>query len=477
MTLIEVVVGVALMLIVFLALFGILRASLLLSTLAKAEAGATALAQTQMEYLRSLTYDNVGTIGGIPSGVVPEDATTTEDGIPYETHTFISYVDDPADGLGANDTNGITTDYKRARVAVSYTIGGTTRSVVLVSNFAPPGIETTSGGGTLEINVVNASGNPVSDATVHIMNASTSPVIDVTTYTDTAGIVDLPGAATSSSYEVSVSRSGYSSAQTYARDATNQNPNPGYLTVVQDQTTTQTFAIDVLAHLNLATYSPAATSTFSDSFSGTSKLAAMSSTTVSGGALSLLSGASTGSARSIATSSSYLLQWGRLMATTSAPSGSSVALHIYDASGTLLPDSVLPGNSTGFTIFPVNLESVSTSTYPRLAVGATFTGNASSSPSIDEWSLSYLAGPFPLPNVSFTLTGAKTKGYENNGTPIPKTVVTASTGNDGTQGLTLEWDTYSLTLPNYTIDAANPVPPYALSPGSTTTASLILLPK
>ena len=107
MSLVEVVVGVALMLIVFLALFGVLRASLILSTLAKAEAGATAIAETQMEYLRGLTYDSLGTVHGIPAGVVPQDATTTEDGIPYATYTFISYVDDPADGTGASDTNGI----------------------------------------------------------------------------------------------------------------------------------------------------------------------------------------------------------------------------------------------------------------------------------------------------------------------------------------------------------------------------------
>ncbi len=477
MTLIDVVVGVALVSIVFLSLFGILRASLILSTLAKAEAGATALAQTQMEYLRSLTYEDVGTVGGIPSGVVPQDATTTEDGIPYATHTFIEYVDDPADGLGANDTNGITTDYKRARVEVSYAVGGRTHSVVLVTNFAPPGIETSGGGGTLVINVVNAAGNPVADATVNILDASTTPTVNITTYTDTNGIVDLPGAATSSSYQVAVSRPGYSGAQTYARDATNQNPNPGYLTVVQDQTTTQTFAIDVLSHLALATYSPAATSTFADSFANTSKLASMSSTTVSGGMLSLLSGAASGSARSVATSSSYLIRWGRLAATTTAPGGTTVALHVYDQNGSLVPDSVLPGNRTGFTSFPVNLESVSTSTYPSLSVGATFSGDASSSPSVSAWSLSYLAGPFPLPNVSFTLTGSKTKGSESNGTPIPKTVVTSSTGSSGTQELTLEWDTYALTLPNYTIDVADPSPPFALAPGATTTASLILLPK
>jgi hypothetical protein len=474
MSLVDVIVGTALMLVLFLALFGVLRASLMLSAIAKAKSGATAVAEVQMEYLHSLTYANLGTVGGIPSGVVTEDATTTEDGIDYAVHTFISYVDDPADGTGVNDTNGITTDYKRARIAVSYAAAGTVNSVVLVSNFAPPGLETTNGGGTLAIDVVDATGAPVGAATVHITNTALSPAVDLTTDTNAAGQVFLPGAATSTEYQVAVSKSGYSSAQTYARDATNQNPNPGYLTVAASQTTTQTFAIDRLALLTLATLSPIATSTFSDAFANTSKLASMSSTTVTDGTLALVSGATSGSARSVATTSAYLASWGALAATTNVPSGTSLALHVYDASGALVPDTVLPGNATGFTAFPVALEGISTSTYPSLAIGATFTGSGSATPSLSAWSLSYTAGPTPLPGVSVTLTGTKTIGSEGNGTPIYKTVVTATTGSDGTQGFSLEWDSYSLTVPNYDVEDACPSPPYALAPGSTTNAMLFL---
>lgn len=476
-SLIDVIVGIALLLIFFMALFGLLRASLVLSTLAKASATATSIASVQMEYLRGLSYDNLGTIGGIPSGVVAPTATTTTDGLSYVTQTFISYVDDPADGLGANDTNGITTDYKRARVAVSYSIAGQSKSVVLVSDFAPPGIETTNGGGTLAINVVNASGTPVSSATVHITNPSTSPTVDLTTFTNVSGQVYLPGAATSSDYQVSVTKTGYSSAQTYARDTTNQNPNPGYLTVAQGQTTTQTFAIDLLAHLNLATFTPIATSTFSDTFANSAKLAATASTTVSSGVLTLISGATDGSARSVATSSPYLASWGTLTATTTMPTGTSVRLQVFNGSGALVPDAVLPGNSTGFTSFPVSLAGISTTTYPALAIGALLLTTGSSTPAIDAWALSYAAGPTPLPNVSFTLTGTKTIGSTGAGVPIYKTILNSATGSDGTQSSTLEWDSYSLTVPSYDVKDACATPPYALAPNSTVNASLYLVTK
>ncbi|MHB8860445.1 MAG: hypothetical protein ACYC48_01780 [Minisyncoccota bacterium] len=473
-SLVDVIVGIALLLVMFLSLFSILRASLMLSALTKAQAAAVELANVQMEYLRGLSYDAIGTVGGIPAGNVPQYTTVVENDMSYTTYTFINFVDDPADGLYPNDT--IPNDYKRARVSVSYTIGGQTKSVSLESNFAPPGIESSAGGGTLSIGVVDAAGNPVSDATVTIKNYLTNPTVDVTAFTTIDGQVLLGGAATSTAYQVSVMKTGYSSAQTYPRDTTNQNPNPGYLTVVKDQTTTGTFAIDRLATLNLATYAPIATSTFSDTFADASKLAAMSSTTVSGGVLALLSGETSGSARSVASSPTRLAHWGEATTTLDLPSGTTVAAHIYDGSGSLIPDTVLPGNAAGFTSFPILLYSVSTTTYPSLAIGADLSGDASSTPSIDAWSLSYTTGPAPIPNAAFTLTGTKTIGSTGAGAPIYKTVISAATNASGTYSLPLEWDGYSLTVPNYDIEDACPFPSYAVAPNTTLNASLFLAP-
>ncbi len=476
-SLIDVIVGIALTLVLFLSLFGLLRASVVLSTFAKGSAGATALAETEMEYLRGLSYDKVGTVGGIPPGAVPQMATTTENGITYVTDVFISYVDDPADGTGANDTDGITTDYKRARVAVSYTVSGKTHSVVLVSNFVPPGIETSTGGGTLTLHVVNANGADVPGATVRIVNASTSPAVDLSTLSDANGLVTLGGAATSTQYQAFVSMNGYSSAETYAQTAVNANPAPGYLTVAKDQTTTQTFAIDLLAHLNVITDAPIATSTFTDSFADASKIAALASTTVSGGAITLMSGQTSGSARSVATSSPHLVSWGMLVATTTVPANTSERLHVYDGNGALVPDTVLPGNSIGFATFPVSLAGISTTTYPSLAVGATLGGDGSATPAVDAWSFSSTEGPFPIPNVAFTLTGAKTIGSRSDGTPIPKAVVNTSTGSDGVRSLALEWDSYEPSVPDYDVEDACPAPPYALAPGASENVSLFLVAK
>jgi hypothetical protein len=478
MSLIDVVIGTALIVIVFFALFGLLRVSLLLSTLVKDESTATAIANNQMEYIRSLPYNSVGTVGGIPSGPVPQNATTTEDGTAYGVRTFIDYYDDPADGVGSADTNGITTDYKHIKVTVSYTIHNTLRSITLASTYAPPGVETTLNGGTLQINVVNAEGAPLERATVTVTNASTTPAVNLTTFSNSLGIVSLPGAATSTQYAVTVTEPGYSTAQTYARDGTNQNPNPGYFTVVQGVTTSGTFAIDQLGLLTLGTFTPIAGYSFSDSFADTSKLVSLVNTTVSGGDLTLSGSGNylpSGTALSTTTAPAYLSAWQTASSTMSVPAGTSAIVQVVDGNGNLIPDAVLPGNAAGFTSFPINLSSISTSTYPALALSATLTTTSSSTtPTLGGWAINYLAGPIPVSNVPFTLTGAKTIGTTGAGAPIYKTIISSNTGRTGIDPLPLEWDSYSLAISGYDpIDACS-APPFALSPAASLVESIML---
>lgn len=371
---VDVIVGTALVLVVFLALVGLLRASLLLSSLAKAKAGATAVANTQMEYIRSLPYESVGTVGGIPAGEIAQYSTTTENNIPYGVRTFIEYVDDTADGTSTADTNSITTDYKRIKVAITYYIKGKVRELDMVSNYAPVGIETTTNGGTLKIVVVNSAGVAVPGATVQVVNASTSPTVNLTTFTDASGIVLLGGAATSTQYQVYISKNGYSSAQTYVRDTTNQNPTPGYLTVVKNTTTASTFAIDLLSSFRLGTYYPISATTTTDTLVDATKLASQSNTQISSGFLTLLNNggnigySTSGTARTMTVAPSYLASWVSASTTLSQPSNTTIRAHVLDSTGTLIPDAVLAGNSAGFNSTSINISGISTTTYPSLAL-------------------------------------------------------------------------------------------------------------
>jgi hypothetical protein len=475
-----VIVGVSLLLVVFLALFGVLKASLTLSTITKAKSAAVELASTQMEYLRGLSYDALGTSGGIPSGNVPQTATSTVDGVTYTIRTYIIYQDDPADGLGASDTNAVTTDYKIGKVTVSYSLYGLVKSATLASNFVPPGVEAATNGGTISLHIVDATGADMSGANVQISNISLSPAVNLQTLSDASGLVLIGGAATSSQYQILVTRPGYSSAQTYARIAPNTNPTPGYLTIAKNQTTSATFAIDRLATLVLSSFSPAATSAFTDTFSSASNLAAQTNTDVTSSSLALANqpypaGYSlAGSARSISISPSYLDGWGILSATLSAPSGTSAVVHVDDGAGVMIPDADLPGNSTGFSTFPVSLTDIATSSYPTLSLEADLASDATTTtPSLLDWSLSHTSGPIPLPNTAFTLTGAKTIGTDAAGASIYKTTLSDTTGAAASKSETLEWDSYTLSPIANMIESCG-ASPYVLAPADATSTALLI---
>jgi hypothetical protein len=79
--------------------------------------------------------------------------------------------------------------------------------------------------------------------------------------------------------------------------------------------------------------------------------------------------------------------------------------------------------------------------------------------------MDYTVGPTPVPNVGFTLSGAKTIGSTGAGVPLYKTTVNATTDASGVRALSLEWDTYQLSVSGYdTVDACAP-PLYVLAPG------------
>lgn len=480
MSLVDVLVGSALVLIIFVGLTGLLRATLLISGVAKAKAGATAIADNQIEYLRSLDYDAVGTVGGIPAGVALATSSQVLNGITYNVRTLVEYVDDAADGFGAADTNTITTDYKRIKVVVTYVVRGTAREVNVISNYAPPSIETTTNGGTLKIAVVSAAGTAVPGATVYIVNASTSPTVSFTTFSDATGLVQLPGAPTSTEYRINVSKTGYSSAQTYARDSTNQNPAPGYLTVVKNITTTGTFAIDLLSSLTLRTLYPIAAASTTDLFSDASLLATQTSTQVTGGALKLAQPAGyalSGTARTVPVAPNYLASWTSASTTLSTPAGTTVRARVTDSAGTLVPDAVLPGNSTGFTTYPISLASISTTTYPSLSLSFDLTTTSTTTTSqVLDWRLDYQAGPVPVPNVAFTLTGGKTIGSTGGGSPIYKTTIATTTDSAGVRPLSLEWDSYKLSLTSFDVIDACSSSPFVISPGVSYSNALYLGP-
>ncbi|MCW9054512.1 MAG: hypothetical protein OQJ98_00820 [Candidatus Pacebacteria bacterium] len=251
---IDTVFGTAILLVVFLGLFGAFKLSLELVQSVKLKTGALALAHERVEYIRSLSYDDVGTVGGIPAGILAEEEEEMFNGVTYTRRTFVRYVDAPEDGSGGSDENGITTDYKVVKTVVSWDLRGETREFSLATNIVPSSVESVVGGGTLKITVLDAFGGVVPSALVSVANSSVSPAVALSTYSSTAGVVEFPGAPAGSDYEITVSKSGYSGSQTYSISGSNPNPSPGHLTVTESNTTSQSFSIDVLGQITVETF-------------------------------------------------------------------------------------------------------------------------------------------------------------------------------------------------------------------------------
>ncbi len=249
-TLISALIGIAIFLILANAVFTLIRGSFTITSYNRARISARHLAQEKIEFIRNLPYNSIGTSGGIPSGSILQTEMLERNGLAFTVSTDITYIDDAFDQTAPSDT--LPTDYKRVRVAVSW--GGVASSknspVVFVTDIAPKGVETTAGGGTLSIFVIDANGQPVPQANVTI-TASTSPAVNLTLDTGDNGRIILPGALTCNScYRVSATKGGYSTERTYAKSEVS-NPTKPDLTVLAGKLVEVTLSIDRTADLTI----------------------------------------------------------------------------------------------------------------------------------------------------------------------------------------------------------------------------------
>jgi len=484
---VEVLVTSAVIVLVFGGLAASFQAMIALVGNSKVKAGAISVANERIEYMRSLSYDAVGTVSGIPEGLIAQNATSSLNGIVYTERTLVQYVDAPEDGLGVADSNGIPSDYKRVKIEISWNFKGQTKSIELVTNIIPRGVETTLGGGTLTVNVFDSSVQPISSAAVHVYNDTTTSTIDTTVYTNPDGVATFPGAPAAANYQIDVSKNFYSRDQTYTASTTNPNPNPQHVAVLQSDVSTMNFAIDQLSDLEIKTIGVPTTGQVVDSFDNGSLVASSTNTVVSGGSL-LLSGGpgsyfSIGSAWGASTTPVTISAWEALSVVASSSASTTIRVSVYAVTGTstytIVPNTDLSGNIAGFSGGVVDISSLDVSTYPTLALGVVLeTIDSNVTPEILEWTISYIVSEPPIGNVSFLLTGDKTIGSLADGSPVYKYQEAHTTDGSGDVSLTnLEWDVYDISLTGGSYDIAEACGniPYALSPGDADTVKLTLV--
>jgi len=486
---VEVLVGTFLLLLVFLGIFGAYRASMKLITLSKNRTTAIAIASGQIEKIRNLNYNLVGTKGAtLPNaeGILDSSTTTIRNGTEFNIETSVKYISDDIDGVGGGDDCNL--DYKRADVRVSW--GGFLAGEVRFSTDIMPKdlVEEANScasqpGGILSVQVFDALGNMIDTSKLEVFNPVTGEKI-TEVYTPSSGKVNIPLAT--STYKIVVSKNNYSTESTYASGdiyngktiITPESPHP---IVLENQLVQKSFSIDRLGSFSIDTYSTWGTASFSDSFNDETKISSTSSVLVSGGKVELESTSENGYTDSgyvisKTISPSNLDKWSQLIwSDFKNPATTTIKYQLLYFDGSLwapIPESDLPGNSSGFENSPVNLTSLSTTTYPQLRIKANLsTQDASTTPSLYSWQITWLdTNASPIGNISFDLRGEKIVGKDASENPIYKYSASYTTDSNGHKDINnLEWDLYTFSIPSSTgLDLVGTDPslqPINLSPG------------
>ena len=488
-TLIESVIGIALMLIVFIGIFGVYQLGFRVVWQSGARITAVSLANQKLELVRNLPYNGVGTLGGIPSGLIPQTEVISRNNIEYTVRTNISYIDDSFDGVAPSDS--LPNDYKRVKVNVSWS-RGFDGEVVLMSDVAPKGLETSVGGGNLLITIFNAVGIAVPQADIHLVNSAVNPLIDVYYQTNNDGQYLVAGAPASiENYRVTVTKAGYSADRTYGVEEV-ANPEKSHISVIEGMLTSASFSIDQISDFIVNTVSPFGAGSFSDSFINQSGVSEFFDVFIIGGEAALATTTTTtteykssGYLISNAIAPLNLLSWNEFSWGDNEPIDTQINYQVLYATSTdwsLIPNSVLSGNASGFNISPVDLSSISTSTYSNLKLKGNFSTNSTSTtPTLYDWQISWLTNDSTsIPNVQFNLRGSKIIGTDINEIPVYKYNQNHISGGNGEKTIFgLEWDSYIFSvdklITGLNISKTNPTPqPINLAPNISQTVSLFL---
>lgn len=483
-TFVDLLVGVALLSIVFLGIFGAYRLGLKVVGQSKNKITATAIANAELEKIRNLPYASIGLPGGSPAGTVAATGEQTINNVTYLIERNIDYVADPADGLAAPEDSCVN-DYKKAGVTVSWS-GNFAGQVALSTDVAPANLaqECADSGGVLSVQVFDAYGILVPSPLIEIKSTGDALLESRAPSTGQHNFTLNEG-----TYKVVVSKVGYSSEQTFGsgdgyNGKTIVTPEKPHLVVLDGQLTEASFSIDRVGSFAVDTLSPWGEDFFSDSFVDQSKISELSNVIVSGGQVTLDPAATVGFITSATTSPTTIINWERLSFTDEEPVNTDLRYRLYyyaSPDWVLIPDADLPGNSLGFDDSPVDLTGLNPATYPEIKVRADFSATAAGlTPTLYDWQIAWrTSNPTPIGNALFHLQGQKIVGQDAAEQPIYKYSQDHTSDGSGHIDISnLEWDAYTFSVdPAAGLDLVNidPSPqPIALLPNVNVAVKLYL---
>lgn len=162
------------------------------------------IAASVVEEIRALPYDEIGTAGGNPSGVIPQASTITVGGIDYQVETRISWGSAKSSVTGK--TNIIALKTIRVAVKAPGAFSGAVEKIEEINSIASrESEESFIKNGHLRVSVRNAGDMPYIDdsITVRLVNEAPTPAADYTMATDMNGQV-LFGILNAGTYKVNI---------------------------------------------------------------------------------------------------------------------------------------------------------------------------------------------------------------------------------------------------------------------------------
>ncbi len=163
------------------------------------KSAAKEIATKEMEKVKSLSYDDVGTPGGNPDGILEPVKSEVVNGHQFQIETRVTWVDDSSDGTLPDDPD--PRDYKKVTIIVRWSTAFRNYSYTLTSLLAREAHEPIFPGGHIVANVVSYPDNsPQANVRINLLTGPSAPRYD---YTDEEGEVIFP-LVEAGNYEVGI---------------------------------------------------------------------------------------------------------------------------------------------------------------------------------------------------------------------------------------------------------------------------------
>ncbi len=243
---IEAIAALAIFLIIATSLVGLLTSSISMQSLARQRTVAEQAAMDQVEKIRKLPYDSVGTVSGNPPGTVAGSTPISVRGLAATLQTQIAYVNDPTPTSYATSAN-----YKRVTVSV---LRNTDNKVLTrQTTYVAPLARAPLGGinnAVINVSVIDIGAGINAPAVGATVNLGTGPSAPRSDTADVTGAVTFAALTPSGAgyYDLTAAMAGY---ETLPEDLPGATASPNHMQVGPGQTRNTSIRIYKAAQINL----------------------------------------------------------------------------------------------------------------------------------------------------------------------------------------------------------------------------------